>query len=169
MTSDIGFCPACAGKVAIQPAGHPASPQPVLPDLWLCSVANPKPSVEALILRGTRPNIEVLLGRVGNGARKGRWCTPGGFMNIGDEPEAALIRECRRELGASVEVGEPIGAFTDSFAGGEMALFYNCAIKSGEPGPKDIVDAVDWFPITSPPEMSLESEQKAIRAMQERR
>jgi ADP-ribose pyrophosphatase YjhB (NUDIX family) len=110
----------------------------------------------------------VLLGRVADGPRKGRWSTPGGFMNIGDEPEAALIRECLRELGVSIEVLELFGAFTDTFAGGEIALFYLCELKSGEPRPADIVDDVGWFRIKAPPDMSLESELKAIKALQDR-
>jgi ADP-ribose pyrophosphatase YjhB (NUDIX family) len=89
-------------------------------------------------------------------------------MNIGDEPHAALIRECLRELGVSIEVGELVGAFTDTFAGGEIALFYLCELKSEEPRPADIVDDVRWFRIQDPPDMSLESEEKAIRALQDR-
>jgi ADP-ribose pyrophosphatase YjhB (NUDIX family) len=168
VTSELRFCPSCAGKLATRPAGHPASPQPVCRTCGFVLWQNPKPSVEALILRGEGPDTEVLLGCIGDGPRKGRWSTPGGFMNIGDEPQAALIRECLRELGVSIEVGELIGAFTDTFAGGEIALFYLCELKSGEPRPADIVDDVRWFRIETPPDMSLESELKAIRALQDR-
>ena len=88
-------------------------------------------------------------------------------MNIGDEPEGALIRECQRELGVSVNVGELIGAFTDTFWGSVVALFYKCELQSGEPRPADIVDDVGWFRVLAPPEIAFESEEKAIRALQQ--
>jgi ADP-ribose pyrophosphatase YjhB (NUDIX family) len=102
------------------------------------------------------------------GPSKGRWTTPGGFLNLGDEPEMALIRECQRELGVTVLVRELIGAFTDTLAGGEVALFYVCELRSGEPRPADIVDKVAWFLVLAPPEMAFESEENAIRSLQQR-
>ncbi|MGH9199078.1 MAG: NUDIX hydrolase [Acidimicrobiia bacterium] len=168
MVSKLRYCPACAGTLEIRPAGHPASPQPVCQTCGFVLWQNPKPSVQALILRGNGRSAEVLLGRLGMGPSKGRWTAPGGFLNLGDEPEPALIRECERELGVSVRVSELIGAFTDTFAGGELALFYRCELQSGEPRPADIVDAVAWFPVLASPEMAFESEGKAVRALQER-
>lgn len=68
----------------------------------------------------------------------------------------------------TVRVCELIGAFADTFAGGELALFYRCELQFGRPRPADIVDALAWFPIVAAPEMAFESEDKAVRALQER-
>jgi hypothetical protein len=68
----------------------------------------------------------------------------------------------------SVRVGELIGAFTDTFTGGELALFYRCELQSGQPRPADIVDAAAWFPASNPLEMAFESAEKAVRALQQR-
>jgi 8-oxo-dGTP diphosphatase len=152
----------------MRPAGHPASPQPVCGACGLVLWHNPKPSVEALILRGKDRDSEVLLGRRATAPGMGRWTTPGGFLNLGDEPEAALVRECQRELSVIVRVCELIGAFTDTFAGGELALFYRCELMSGQPRPADIVDRVGWFRVVAAPQMALESEEKALRALQQR-
>ena len=167
MAAELRYCPTCAGRLEVRPAGHPASPQPVCQTCGFVLWQNPKPSVEALILRGVGANAEVLLGRIAIGAGRGRWSTPGGFLNLGDEPEPALIRECQREVGVSVRVCELLGAFTDTFAGGELALFYRCELQSGEPTPADIVDEVAWFPVVALPEMAFEGEQKAVRALQQ--
>jgi len=148
--------------------GHPAAPHPVCQSCGFILWQNPKPSVQALIVRGMGREAEVLLGHREMGPGKRRWDTPGGFLNLGDEPEAALVRECRREFGVSIRVCELIGAFTDSVFGGELALFYRCELESGEPRPADIVDAVAWFPVSAPPEMAFQSVEKAVRALQER-
>jgi len=86
-------------------------------------------------------------------------------LNIGDEPRAALLRECRREFGVAVRIHEIIGAFPDTFAGGEIAIYYRCGLQSGKPRPADLVDAVDWFPLEAPPDLAFGSTKAAIAAL----
>jgi hypothetical protein len=76
------------------------------------------------------------------------------------------VRECLREFGVTVRVSQPIGAFRDSFAGGEIAIYYRCEIESGEPGPADLVDAIDWFQVSAPPPLAFESTAEAVKALQ---
>jgi ADP-ribose pyrophosphatase YjhB (NUDIX family) len=126
---------------------------------------NPKPSVQALIVRGSGNDAEILLGRQQAGPGKGLWDAPGGFLNLDDEPRAALVRECQREFGVQVRVCQPIGAFPDSFAGGEIAIFYRCEVDAGEPAACDLVDAVAWFPVGAPPTVAFESTKAAVKAL----
>lgn len=167
MTLELRYCPVCAGGLEIRSAGHPPSLQPVCEECGFVLWQNPKPSVEALILRGAGAGAEILLGQRGIEPAKVRWDVPGGFLNLGDEPEAALIRECRREFGVSVRVCELVAAFTDTFEGGMLALYYRCEIKSGLPRAADIVDAVSWFPVLAPPEMAFKGAAKALRVLQQ--
>jgi hypothetical protein len=84
---------------------------------------------------------------------------------MGDEPIDALIRECRREYDVGVKVGALIGAFTDNVFGSELALFYRCTLKSGDPRPADIVDAVEWFSVFAPPRIAYRSVDQAVRTL----
>lgn len=66
---------------------------------------NGKVTVGVIIADGTK----VLLGRRAAGhAESGRWDTPGGFLEVGEHPEAAARREVREETGLEVKIGEKI-------------------------------------------------------------
>ena len=165
MTTKLRYCPACAGELEVRPVGTPASPHPICRACGFVLWQNPKPSVQALIVRGEGTGSELLLGRQSGGEGRGRWDAPGGFLNLGDEPRAALVRECEREFGIVVRVCEPLGAFPDSFAGGEIAIYYRCELQSGDPRPADLVDTVEWFPVGGTPELAFESTKAAVEAL----
>ena len=87
------------------------------------------------------------------------WEFPGGKVESGETPKAALIREIEEELAASIDVGPEVlhasGAWPISEMY-EMRLFF-AAVTDGEPtagnshdqlrwiAPADL-DALDWLP-----------------------
>lgn len=64
----------------------------------------------------------------------GMWEFPGGKVEDGEEPAAALVRELQEELGVEVVVERPLTAFAWRYEWGEMRLRpFLCRIISGEP------------------------------------
>jgi 8-oxo-dGTP diphosphatase len=168
-TDELRFCPRCAGSIEIRDAGHPASPHPVCTACGFVLWQNLKPSVEGAIVRGEGPATEVLLGRLGMGAGKGRWDIPGGFLNADDHLLDALRRECLREVGLEIAPVELLGVFEDVFAGSPIiSIVYVCRIVSGEPRAADIVDEVAWFPVDATPEVAYQAVQDALSALRQR-
>ena len=141
---------------------------PVCHDCRFVLWQNPKPSVEALIVRTRRGTPEILLGRRASQPQVGLWDLPGGFLNSGEMPEAALVRECEREVGVRVRVGELICAVTDKFLDSHIiSLCYLCEPEFGDARPVDIIDTVQWFPVARPPDgLAFEGVREALAALQ---
>ena len=89
----------------------------------------------------------------------GRWELPGGKVEASDESDvAALIRECREELGVTIDVRDRVGA---DISGDFTLRVWWAVVASGEaPRPHehrdlrwlaaDEVDDVDWLPTNRP-------------------
>lgn len=166
---DWRHCPRCAGPLEWRDAGHPPSLQPVCQACGFVAWQNLKPSIEALIVRGERNATEVLLGRLGVGPARGRWDIPGGFLNADDRLHDALRRECLREVGVEVAIGELLGVFEDEFAGSRIvSIIYVCRIASGHPRAADIVDRVAWFPVNETPDIAYPAVRDALAVLRER-
>jgi len=93
-----------------------------------------------------RQNRVLLQQRAPGRAMAGLWEFPGGKVDDGEIPEAALVRELREELGIEVD---PAGLKPACFASAPLGerhmvlLLYLCDRWRGEPRPLDAV-ALRW-------------------------
>jgi 8-oxo-dGTP diphosphatase len=74
--------------------------------------ANPAPTASAIVLDG---EDRVLLARRASDPGAGLWDLLGGFIDEGEEPLAALVREVEEETSLRVEPGEYLGAYPDRY------------------------------------------------------
>ena len=82
-----------------------------------------------LILEG-----RVLLTRRAEGQHlAGMWEFPGGKLEEGESPEAALYRECLEECGIEIDGGEIIDVTHHRYPEKDvLLLFYRCGLRAGE-------------------------------------
>src|SRR5579871_3248561 len=82
-----------------------------------------------------RKNGKVLLGLRPQGeSLAGSWEFPGGKIDQGESPEAALKRELEEEIGVEAEVGKLRLVHTHSYGErGVLLLFYDVNFWKGEP------------------------------------
>ena len=97
-------------------------------------MAEAVPVVAAVIRRLGR----VLVGRrPADGLSPGQWEFPGGKIQAGETPAAALARELTEELGVSATIGPLVGEAIHAYSAERVVhvAFLSVAIIAGEPAP----------------------------------
>ena len=113
--------------------------------------SNPAVAVDAVALREGESGTEVLLIRRGGEPWKGRLAFPGGFVDYGEDPEHAVLRELKEETG--VDGFDPVALAIHGDPDRDprkhiIALFYLVDVDP-EAMPRGGDDAADaaWVPI----------------------
>ncbi len=96
--------------------------------------------------------------------KKGEWCLPGGFMELGETPEDAGLRELYEETGLSARIDLLLGVGSHAGAIYDTILMTAFLIRqfSGTPTAGDDADEVAWFARPDLPEIAFTSHQQFI-------
>lgn len=73
----------------------------------------------------------------------GVWSLPGGGVNRGENLDAALVRECREELGVEVAVEALTGVYYHGNISAYVSIF-RCRVAEGSPGLSHEHSALRW-------------------------
>lgn len=101
--------------------------------------------------------------------RDEKWCMPGGWADVGDNPSDMVAREVWEESGFTVTPRKVIAVF-DANRGGTPLEFYHaykiiflCEINGGEPTPSDETMDVGFFDFDElPPLSSIRTNEKHL-------
>jgi len=91
---------------------------------------------------------KVLLTRRMDGSHlAGMWEFPGGKVEEGEDPEAALVRECMEECGIEIEVEDILDVTFHRYPEKDvLLLFYHCRLRHGEVEHSGVADHVWCMP-----------------------
>ncbi|HHZ74653.1 MAG TPA: NUDIX hydrolase [Candidatus Poseidoniales archaeon] len=114
---------------------------------------NPALTVDAVAVRGSGEESEVLLIRRGQEPWKGCWAFPGGFVDVGESPEDAVARELFEEcniVGKASEIIAVRGEPERDPRGHVVSIFYRVEVdrNSGEPLAGDDAAEAEWVKLS---------------------
>ena len=98
----------------------------------------------------------------------GQWEFPGGKVEAGEEPAAALARELREELAVGVHVGALLDRSVTVRADGRAIdlACYDCALEGAAPVSSTDHDALRWLPPERLGELDwAEADRPAVRLL----
>jgi 8-oxo-dGTP diphosphatase len=88
----------------------------------------------------------ILIGQRKRGSKHSlKWEFPGGKLEAGETPQAALARELREELGIQAEIGEQLDSYDVQYPGGGVTrlFFFHVTTFTGEPRNLDF-EQIAW-------------------------
>jgi 8-oxo-dGTP diphosphatase len=160
MRPPVNFCQVC-GHAMIDQLAHDKI-RPVCPNCGFVHFADPKVAVVVFIEQDKR----VLLVRRTMDPERGKWALPAGYVDDGENPQDAAIREVGEETGLEVEITRLVGVEGGpDNPGASIVIIYEARVLNGTARPQDDADAVCWYEADDPlPEIAFESTRKMLAA-----
>ena len=116
---------------------------------------SPSLAVDAVWVRGDH----ILLVRRGRTPYRGDWALPGGFVEIGETVEQAVLRELREETGLTGRVGRLLGVYSDPKRDPRkhtVSVVFEIRGRGGPPHGGDDAAAAEWVPLHPRPPMAFD-------------
>jgi ADP-ribose pyrophosphatase YjhB (NUDIX family) len=107
----------------------------------------------------------VVLGRRAIEPGYGLWCLPGGFVNDDESPAEAVVRECREEIGATVEVESVLDVYhgPKTTAPSLVVIAYRGRLAAGQKiAPGEEMLEVGVFRLDALPPIAFPSHREAL-------
>ncbi len=143
----VRFCPLCGGAMAHRIVLPDRKRHKVCARCGFVYFLGPKLVAGCFIVERER----VLLLRRGIEPALGRWTFPGGFVDAGETPAEAALRETAEEVGMSVALGPVLGVYTDPAHPLHAVVVYRAEPGAEPPSPSDEATEVRYFAVDELP------------------
>lgn len=158
--AEIRFCSRCGGAMATRPVA--GKPRRFCPNCGFVHFTDPKVAVGVLVVTDDR----VLLVRRGVGPQKGKWSLPAGFIDHGEEPQQAAIRETLEETNLQIEIVGLADLFYNppsAEGGASLFIVYRANLVGGILTAGDDAESAAFFALSNLPELAFASTATAIQ------
>lgn len=123
------------------------------------------PKVAAAVL--IQQNGSILLARRIFSPNKGDWTLPAGFVDAGEDPEHAAIREALEETGLQVKISrlKQLISGREHDRGADIVIVYEAEVIGGELKAGDDADEVAFFPLDQLPPIAFKATKQVIESL----
>ncbi len=158
MNTPIHYCPYCprCGH-AVEILHKFGKPREVCPACGFVHFADPKVAVAIFI----EAEGKVLLVLRGVEPQRGKWALPAGYVDRGEDPSEAAVRETAEETSLTVEISGLADVLYDNDV---IVIVYRARVLAGEPHAQDDALDVRWFGPQDIPELAFQSTERLIAA-----
>jgi len=156
--TEFNYCPRCGTPVIHKELYGRV--RAVCPHCEWIHFVDPKVAAAVLIEQDGR----VLLVRRAGEPFRGFWSLPAGFINGGEDPAEAAVRECLEETGLSVRVRRVLDIISgkEHPRGADFIIVYEAEVIDGELKADDDADAVEWFERENLPQLAFRATQVVL-------
>ncbi len=159
------FCPQCGTR--LEQRQRTGALRPVCPNCDHTVYFDPKVAVVVLIIHADH----ILLVQRAHDPKQGLWTLPGGFVDAGEDPQAAACREAWEETSLDVQIDGLLNVFHTPDDGGiaDIVIAYAASVVSGTPAAADDAEAVGWFGRDTIPQLAFMPTEQIVRDWAARR
>jgi 8-oxo-dGTP diphosphatase len=160
----VNYCQVCGHEMADQQAYGKL--RRVCPSCGYVHFRDPK--VAAVVFIEDRGRV--LLVRRAMNPERGKWSLPAGYIDYGENPREAALREVKEETGLDVEITRLLDVQGDPGTyGASIVIIFAARVVAGTAQPRDDADAVLWYAPDDPlPDLAFESTRTMLTVWIER-
>lgn len=156
----VRFCARCA--TPMRTAVVCGTPRRTCPGCGFVHYPDPKVGVGVAVVHGGG----ILLVRRAIAPERGKWSIPAGYLDAGEDPRVAAVREVREETGLRVTVDPVLGVFHDRASaragGASVFLLFEGRYVGGALCAGDDASAAAFFGPDELPELAFPSTAAAV-------
>ncbi len=152
MDKEFHYCPICGHKLV--EGIKDGRKRKFCPFCGFVDYKNPLPSVAIVGIKNNR----VLLIKRGREPHKGLWTPPSGFIEYGESPEDAGLRELKEETGMQGEIKQLLGVHSHNsyIYGNILVIIYYAEITNGKLRAGDDAEDARFFELNKVPDMKFQ-------------
>lgn len=159
LDEEINFCPRCSSP--IEEAFRFGKKRKTCSVCRWIFFADPKVAVAVLVEK----DDQVLFIQRGNQPQRGFWTLPAGFVDAGEDPAAAAVRECLEETGLQVRLTALLGILSgqEHAHGAHILIVYSAEHISGQLVPADDALQAGYFSRSDLPPLAFSTTQRILK------
>ena len=152
------FCGRCGGDLGTRSVE--GKKRPVCQRCDHVVFEDPKVAVVVMLTDADR----LLLVKRRHEPARGHWALPGGFLDSGEDPRAAAVREVREETQLVVEIEELIDVWAEppALGGATLVIAFRAVPRTGVLRAADDASDAAYFALDALPDLAFRSTMRAI-------